>query len=331
MPDNPALQQGIDAYRGGDFATALAIFVSLAGDNEPAAHYGLGLMHVAGHGVAADATRAARFFEAAALQNFAPAQLRLGLACKTGNGVAKSPEAAQRWLERAALAGMPDAQYELAVLFYAGVDIALDLAQAARWMSAAAEQDHPTAQFCLGYMYRKGEGVAQNDRQSVAWYRKASRAGVPAAQNNLGFMYEHGHGTTQSYDMAETCYRRAAAIGDREATASLQALDALRGLADEINALGDGDFSTLDAITSAGSGSGLNTVAGSANDHLWSQFCQLGWAGRHELPPMPQAPGVRLLQFKLTETGHTNLFRFLPFVTRRPVRRYSLDVPATDA
>ncbi|HLZ67661.1 MAG TPA: tetratricopeptide repeat protein [Aliidongia sp.] len=82
-------------------------WVHLAADagNLAEAQNHLGEMYGQGHGVAADATEAARWFRRAAAQNLAAAMANLAQAYQTGAGVPADPAEARRWRELAAAHG----------------------------------------------------------------------------------------------------------------------------------------------------------------------------------------------------------------------------------
>jgi TPR repeat protein len=84
-----------------------------AGDAQAA--YRRGLMVRNGTGVAADATLAARWIEAAAQAQLPAAMFTLSNMLAAGEGVKQDAAAARRWLEGAAALGYPAALQELAL------------------------------------------------------------------------------------------------------------------------------------------------------------------------------------------------------------------------
>ena len=174
-------QQGLDAAKRGDFATALQEWQPLAEQGDAYAQFNLGLMYVNGYGVAKDDTKAVY------------------------------------WYRKAAEQGEAYAQYNLGVMYDKGYGVAEDDTQAVYWFRKAAEQGHANAQFNLGYMYDKGDGVATDDTQAVYWYRRAAEQGHATGQWSLAFMYKYGEGVAEDYILAYKWANLAAAQGDKDA------------------------------------------------------------------------------------------------------------------
>jgi hypothetical protein len=172
------LEDGIAAYRRGDYATAVRLLHPLAEQGNAVAQYNLGAMYAAGKGVAHDYRDGAK------------------------------------WFGRAAEQGNADAQYSLGFIYDKGLGVVQDYREAIRLYRLAAEQGHAEAQFTLGNMYREGQGVAQDYREAGKWYRLAAEQGDSPAQYNLGLMYaQGGGGTTQDYREAAKWFRLAAEHG----------------------------------------------------------------------------------------------------------------------
>jgi TPR repeat protein len=129
------------AYERQDYATALPIFRELAGQGYAHAQSNLGLMYIAGHGVAQDYKEAARLFGLASAQGYAEAQANLGVMYRDGTGVAQ------------------------------------DYKEAVRLYRLAATQGNANAQFNLGYMYDEGKGVAQDYLRAHMWYNLGGISG----------------------------------------------------------------------------------------------------------------------------------------------------------
>jgi TPR repeat protein len=253
------------------------------------------------------------------------AQLRLGLARLKGEGLPRDYAEATHWLHAAAAAGLAEAQLQLGSMYIYGRGVSCDFAEAARWFFRAAEQGHATAQFNLGYLYRKGQGIPQDNRQAVHWYGLAAAQGNRMAQNNLGVMHEQGFGVPQDFDEAERWYRQAAEAGDRESRANLDFLARGRPLVPLIAALGEGDLSTLSAVTHAEKrDSLLVTSPGSPNDTLWTELVATGWARHMSFNDLklnaPTAVAAVTKAFQLTGDGRDALRRLLPAIARtRPL------------
>ena len=108
--------KGADAYKRGDYATALAVFRPLAENGDTKAQSILGLMYSYGEGVPVDYREAARWYRRAAEQNSSVAQYNLGMLYAEGKGVPQDTDEAIAWLTRAADGGHFRARTELARL-----------------------------------------------------------------------------------------------------------------------------------------------------------------------------------------------------------------------
>ncbi len=131
------LEDGLDAYRGGDFLTALHVWRPLAESGNAAAQYRLGILYAEGKGVAPDDAEAARWFQRAAEQGDAAAQYNLAVSYSEGIGVRKDNAAAAKWFRRAADQGMALAQLNLGLLYASGVGVPQDNVEAMKWTDLA--------------------------------------------------------------------------------------------------------------------------------------------------------------------------------------------------
>jgi len=152
---------GLAAYKGGDYKTAIEMWTKAAAQRNADAQFGLGGMYHNGHGVTQDYNQALSWYRKAANQRNAEAQFNLGLMYAKGQGVEQDDN------------------------------------QALLWFRKAADQGQAEAQCALGLVYQNGQGVAQDYSQAVLWYRKAAVKGNSMAQSNLGSMYHNGRGVTQ--------------------------------------------------------------------------------------------------------------------------------------
>ncbi len=141
------ISAGYNAYRRGDYATALRIFRQLADQGDADAQNNLGVMYDKGQGVTQDYAVAAGWYRKAADQGSALAQTNLGLMYSKGQSVAQ------------------------------------DYAATVRWYRKAADQGYAYAQYNLGFMYEKGHGVTQDNVQAHMWYSLAAARGNKIARN----------------------------------------------------------------------------------------------------------------------------------------------------
>jgi TPR repeat protein len=91
------LEDGMDAYRRGDYATALTLLRPLAESGDPAAQSSLGYMYQSGLGVPEDLGQAANLFHEAAEHGYAPAMVNLGAMFEVGAGVPQDNVEAYKW------------------------------------------------------------------------------------------------------------------------------------------------------------------------------------------------------------------------------------------
>ncbi len=110
MPAYPGCDEGVTAYRRGDYATALLRFTE-----EGSAH--------------------ANFY--------------LSLMYEKGDGVPQSREKAVTFLRMAAEQGLDVAQADLGIMYYEGIVVKRDMAEGLSWLRKAAEQGLPEAQIAL--------------------------------------------------------------------------------------------------------------------------------------------------------------------------------------
>jgi TPR repeat protein len=171
------LNEGLDALRRTDFASAARELRPLAEAGDAEAQYRIGLMYEYGKGYPQDKAQGIVWFRKAAGQNHAAAQTELGILYVTGDGVTQDDAQAVAWFQKAAPLGNTTAQYNLGLLYAKGQGVKLDVAQAIAWWRKAAAQGMIVAQFKLGVAYENGEGVARDPVLALANYTIAARSG----------------------------------------------------------------------------------------------------------------------------------------------------------
>ena len=95
-------QVDVDAYKRGDYATALREWRPLAEQGDPSAQFRLGSLYENGDGVSRDFAKARQWYEKAAAQGEAKAQLYLGLLSAFGQGGPLDLVQAHMWYSLAA-------------------------------------------------------------------------------------------------------------------------------------------------------------------------------------------------------------------------------------
>ena len=98
-------EDGVAAFRSGDYVTAARIFRPLAEQGNSRAQNNLGLMYDEGQGVLQDDAEAVKWYRVAAEQGNASAQLNLGLMYAEGQGVPQDYVQAHMWASLAAANG----------------------------------------------------------------------------------------------------------------------------------------------------------------------------------------------------------------------------------
>lgn len=144
------LQEGVSAFKRGQFPLALKELTPLAEKGEAKAQAILGQMYSSGSGVPQDHAKAAF------------------------------------WYRKAAEQGEVRAQTSLGVMYKEGIGVAQDEKEAASLFRMAAEQGHGEALYTLGGMYERGQGAIPADLvQAHKWFAIAVAAGFDIAQDNL--------------------------------------------------------------------------------------------------------------------------------------------------
>jgi TPR repeat protein len=103
-------RNGLSAFNGGDFATAMRLWRPLAEVDDARSQAGIGFMYHRGLGVKTDDARAAFWLRKAAEQGQAEGQLMLGSLYFFGLGVPQSYPTAYAWCELAQDNGQAEAQ-----------------------------------------------------------------------------------------------------------------------------------------------------------------------------------------------------------------------------
>ncbi len=155
--------------------------------------------------------RAIELLSNAGNQGNAKAQYYLSVLYEGGSGVDKDIQASLRWLERAANGGMVEAQRNLGTYFHDGIDDPDDdIEQAIYWYQRAASQGDLTGQLRLAILLDREKDTTLDHREAIRWYLLAARQGVAQAQHNLGVMHSQGRGTPVNHDKALDWFFKAA-------------------------------------------------------------------------------------------------------------------------
>lgn len=128
-----------------------------------------------------DYSAALTFFEKAAEKGNSTAQVHLGWIYDLGLGVMKNHAKAAVWYRLAAEQGDSTAQFNLAAMHDQGVGVLQDYAEAARLYKLAATQEHAMAQYKLALMHSEGKGMPQDHTQAHMWMNIATVNGYKDA------------------------------------------------------------------------------------------------------------------------------------------------------
>ncbi len=259
MPQIAAADTGGEAFRRGDFDTAVRLFTTKADNGDAIAQNNLGVMYLKGRGVAIDYDKARGFFEASAERGLAGAMFNLGTMRLRGYGGDVDYEAASHWFRQSAALGDREAQFFLGLMYYKGQGVMSDPPQAREWFLRAAESGLAAAQFNLAMMMLdddesvyedealrwlnaaavQGHELAQlqiakvhlahvddPDRAAIAFRTmgELANAGEPEAQMQLGLMYTFGHGTAVNHEEGRFWLRQSALQGLTAAQINLASL-----------------------------------------------------------------------------------------------------------
>ncbi len=144
-PVRAGYEEGLAAYKRGDFITAVSEFLPLAQEGDVRAQSNLGYLYEKGKGVPQDHVEAVSWYKKAA-----------------DNGDAK-------------------AQFNLAIMYFNGDGVLRNYRQAATWFRKAADQGHTKAQYSLGSMASTGRGILTDVVGAYKWFTLASRSGDKSA------------------------------------------------------------------------------------------------------------------------------------------------------
>ena len=211
------------AFRQGDYATALQLFLTLADQGNTSAQRNIGIMQLKGQGIPQNVVEGMRWIRLAADGGLAEAQNDVGMSYQRGLGVQRNDAEAVKWYRRAAdQGGLLAAQINLADTYAIGRGVPQNFGEALKWYRIAADQGSPYAENVVGLAYEHGVNVAQDDAEAFRWYRRAAnkiydRPGntwIHSPQYNFASMYASGRGTAQDYVKALMWFTLAVAFGD---------------------------------------------------------------------------------------------------------------------
>jgi len=138
------VEDGLEAAKKNDYATALRLWTPAAEQGDGTAQSYLARLYLMGWGVSQDHAKAAAWYLKAAEQGNTAAQNNLGTLYEHGDGVPQ------------------------------------DYAKALYWFRKAAEAHALEAYINVARAYEDGHGVKQSCEEATAWYQRAVKGGYPA-------------------------------------------------------------------------------------------------------------------------------------------------------
>lgn len=183
------VDQGISAFKSGNYDYARTWLSTQAAADDPRAWYYLGRLYQEGQGgFAVDLKRAEKLYHQAAEKGVTDAMLALAdLYARGGGGVPANFGISRIWHEKAANAGDVNGMYLVARDLSGLNGLPPDYPRARVWFEQAASAGHGESMRALGDLYRNGQGVDVSMVEALKWYRLAVKAGNAEAQtgNNL--------------------------------------------------------------------------------------------------------------------------------------------------
>jgi TPR repeat protein len=131
------LEDGVAAFKDGDYVTAFKLWQQAADAGDPVAIFNVALSY------------------------------------EKGYGVAKNGDEAVKWYKRAAAKGDVVSEFKLGLIFAEGVSVPQNYTSAAQWYIKAAGNNHVRAQVNLGTLYANGRGVPQDASKAFELYERA--------------------------------------------------------------------------------------------------------------------------------------------------------------
>lgn len=165
------LDDGLAAFREGNYAKAFNSWKPLAESGDADAQYNVGLLYMNGLSVKKNSRTARTLFMAAAKQGQADAQYNLGLMYYEGNTVFRSNKDAFNWWKKAAAQNHAPAQYNLGILYAFGIWVGKDEKKALELWQASAAQGNQDAVKVLIRVYDNGELGLKADPQKADYWR----------------------------------------------------------------------------------------------------------------------------------------------------------------
>ncbi|HEY8577756.1 MAG TPA: hypothetical protein VIL88_15625 [Devosia sp.] len=209
-----------------DGARALALLQPLAEQGNAAALSGLGVLYARGAGtLEPDPAKAGAYFEQAAALNDYVAKSRLGMMLIAGEGVAVDPARGLALLREVAAIGDGWAKIQLGDVLSSGKNVPLDPQGALAAYQAARDAGLPAAAIKLGYLFLYGKGnIAPDPARAANHFADAAEADLSAGKVSLALLLLDGKGVEKNVDQAVDLLQEAAGHSDAWASGVLGGL-----------------------------------------------------------------------------------------------------------
>lgn len=172
--------------------------------------------------------------EAKAFESIPEAQHDLAAIYTAGHaGVEINYTKAAQWFNEAAINGVANARYNLGVLYHQGLGVEQNMSKALGWYKAAARKNHPEALYNLGIAHLEGIGTKYSPHLAAGYFERAADKDVLEAAYNLGLIHENGLLGSASFDDALVWYQKAASLGSPDALTALDELGQRIGMDQE--------------------------------------------------------------------------------------------------
>ncbi|MCP0914096.1 MULTISPECIES: tetratricopeptide repeat protein [Legionella] len=198
--------EGLDAYREGDYVNAAAKLAADAG-KDPIVDYYLGRMRLYGYGQLKNNALALRHFKQAAEKGFLPAQ---NIMARYTLLVENNPEQALSWFKKAAEGNDVQAQMYCAAAYLFGIGTNKNSNLAKKYYIDAAKNGNSIAEYTLAEHFLQSRHG--NDKKlGLIWLNKAVEKGNPQAQLKLGELYAEGKLVPKDLDKSSQLINQAIA------------------------------------------------------------------------------------------------------------------------
>lgn len=175
---NSAFETGIEAYRTGDLAAAVAAWTTSAEGGHPMSAFLLGRLYEQGRGVEQSDSQSFKYYQMAADEGQAQAGVKVGRIYLTGNkdlSIDRDYGLAIKYFEIGALASWPESQFMLADMYRRGLGVNANRTEGLRWLILAAKKKYAPSHVALARIYFEGEGVLVDRVKGWSYIELASR------------------------------------------------------------------------------------------------------------------------------------------------------------